>query len=84
MLVGYHMVQLMPSAMSFLKPAVDHSHLLGTVEGQDQIKVSEVKMQAPWWWWRGGGLAQGLGIRLFAFGGACWPCTTAHSDPLWV
>ena len=37
--------------------------------------------------WRfegGGGLAQGLGIRLFAFGGAYWPLATAHSDPLWV
>ena len=33
---------------------------------------------------RGGGLAQGLGIRLFAFGGACWPLATAHSDPLWA
>ena len=33
---------------------------------------------------RGGGLAQGLGIRLFAFGGAHWPLATAHSDPLWV
>ena len=32
----------------------------------------------------GGGLAQGLGIRLFAFGGAYWPLTTAHSDPLWA
>ena len=20
----------------------------------------------------------------FAFGGACWPLATAHSDPLWV
>ena len=36
--------------------------------------------------WGGGGgrLAQGLGIRLFAFGGAYWPFATAHSDPLWV
>ena len=33
---------------------------------------------------RGGGLAQGLGIRLFAFGGDHWPLATAHSDPLWV
>ena len=33
---------------------------------------------------RGGGGAQGLGIRLFAFGSAYWPLTTAHSDPLWV
>ena len=33
---------------------------------------------------RGGGLAQGLGIRLFAFGGAYWPVAPAHSDPLWV
>ena len=32
----------------------------------------------------GGGLAQGLGIRLFAFGGAYWPLATAHSDPLWA
>ena len=32
----------------------------------------------------GRGLAQGLGIRLFAFGGAYWPLATAHSDPLWV
>ena len=32
----------------------------------------------------GGMLAQGLGIRLFAFGGAYWPLATAHSDPLWV
>ena len=31
-----------------------------------------------------GGLAQGLGIRLFAFGGTYWPLATAHSDPLWV
>ena len=31
----------------------------------------------------GGGLAQGLGIRLCAFGGAYWPLATAHSDPLW-
>ena len=29
----------------------------------------------------GGGLAQGLGIGLFAFGGAYWPLATAHSDP---
>ena len=34
------------------------------------------------WWW--GGLAQGLGIRLLAFGGAYWPLATAHSDPLWA
>ena len=33
---------------------------------------------------RGRGLAQGLGIRLFAFGGAYWPLSTAHSDPLWA
>ena len=32
----------------------------------------------------GGGLAQGLSIRLFAFGGAYWPLATAHSDPLWA
>ena len=32
----------------------------------------------------GGGLAQGLGIRLFAFGGAYRPLATAHSDPLWA
>ena len=32
----------------------------------------------------GGGLAQGLGIRLFAFDGAYWPLATAHSDPLWA
>ena len=32
----------------------------------------------------GGRLAQGLGIGLCAFGGAHWPLTTAHSDPLWV
>ena len=31
-----------------------------------------------------GGLAQGLGIRLCAFGGADWPLATAHSDPLWA
>ena len=29
-------------------------------------------------------MAQGLGICLFAFGGAHWPLATAHSDPLWV
>ena len=32
----------------------------------------------------GGALAQGLGIRLFAFGGAYWPLATAHPDPLWA
>ena len=32
----------------------------------------------------GGVVAQGLGIRLFAFGGAYWPLATAHPDPLWV
>ena len=26
----------------------------------------------------GGGMAQGLGIRLFAFGGAYWPLATAR------
>ena len=31
-----------------------------------------------------GGLAQGLGIRLLAFGGIYWPLATAHSDPLWA
>ena len=31
-----------------------------------------------------GGLAQGLGICSFAFGGAYWPLATAYSDPLWV
>ena len=31
-----------------------------------------------------GGLAQGLGIRLFAFGSAYWPLATAHSHPLWA
>ena len=36
------------------------------------------------WSGRGGGLAQGLGIRLFTFGGAYWPFATAHSDSLWV
>ena len=34
--------------------------------------------------WGGGGLAQGLGIRLFGFGGAHLPLATAHSDPLWA
>ena len=29
-------------------------------------------------------MAQGLAIRLFAFGGAYWPLATAHSDPLWA
>ena len=33
---------------------------------------------------RGGGLAQGLGVRVFAFGGAYWPLATAHSDPPWA
>ena len=32
----------------------------------------------------GGGLAQGLGIKLFAFGAAYWPLATAHPDPLRV
>ena len=34
----------------------------------------------------GGGwrLAQGLGIRSCAFGGAHWPLAAAHSDPLWA
>ena len=32
----------------------------------------------------GGGLAQDLGIRLFALGGTYWPLATTHSDPLWV
>ena len=32
---------------------------------------------------RGGVLAQGLGIRLIAVGGAYWPLATAQSDPLW-
>ena len=31
-----------------------------------------------------GGLAQGIGVGLFAFGGAYWPLATAHSDPLWA
>ena len=31
-----------------------------------------------------GGLAQGLGIQLFASGGAYWPLATAHSDSLWA
>ena len=39
---------------------------------------------AVWTDGAGGGLAQGLGIRLFAFGGAYWPLATAHSDPLWA
>ena len=33
---------------------------------------------------RGGGVARGHGFGLLAFGGAYWPLTTAHSDPLWV
>ena len=33
---------------------------------------------------KGGGLAQSLGFRLCAFGGAHWPLATAHSDPLWA
>ena len=37
-----------------------------------------------WWGGGGGGLAQGLGVRLVAFGGAHWPLATAHSDPLWA
>ena len=32
----------------------------------------------------GRGVAQGLHIRLFAFGSAYWPLATAHFDPLWV
>ena len=32
----------------------------------------------------GGAWHKGLGIRLFAFGGAHWPLATAHSDPLWA
>ena len=32
----------------------------------------------------GGGVAQGLGIRVCAFAGAYWPLATAHSDPLWA
>ena len=35
--------------------------------------------------WKGRGeLAQGLGIRLVAFGGAYWPLAPEPSDPLWV
>ena len=34
--------------------------------------------------WPGGGLAQGVGSGLFAFGGAYWPLATAHSDALWA
>ena len=30
----------------------------------------------------GGRLARGHGVGLLAFGGACWPLTTAHPDPL--
>ena len=32
----------------------------------------------------GGVLAQGHGVGLFAFGGACWPLAAAHCDPLWA
>ena len=32
----------------------------------------------------GGGVTQGLGISLFAFGGAHWPLATAHCDPRWA
>ena len=35
------------------------------------------------WGGGGGGLAESLGIMLFAFGGACWLLAIAHSDPLW-
>ena len=38
------------------------------------------RCQGEW----GGGVAQGLGIYLFAFCGAYWPLATAHSDPLWA
>ena len=41
-------------------------------------------MSVGGYWLGGGVLAQGLGIRLFAFGGDYWPLTTARSDPLWV
>ena len=33
-------------------------------------------------WSGGGGLARGHGVGLLAFGGAYWPLTTAHPDPL--
>ena len=32
----------------------------------------------------GGGLAQGLSISLFAFGGTFWLFATAQFDPLWA
>ena len=44
------------------------------------LRYSFVRPPPP----EGGGLAQGLGIYLFAFGSAYWPLTTAHSDPLWA
>ena len=44
---------------------------------------SENLFRAWAWGIGGGGLAQGLGIGLFAFGGAYWPLA-AHSDPLWA
>ena len=46
-----------------------------------QAAVGDPSPRAPG---AGGGLAQGLGIYLFAFGGAYWPLTTAHSDPPWA
>ena len=51
----------------------------GAVRRQGSVQACAYMLQS-----KGGGVAQGLGIRLFAFGGAYWPLATAHSDPLRV
>ena len=60
-------------------PARRWGLLCGAVEGRPAWAWDVLQERAG-----GGGLAQGLGICLFAFGGAYWPLATAHSDPLWA
>ena len=57
---------------------------------QSDFPCGKCRFFARWSLWSGrgggvlGGLVRGHGVGLLAFGGAYWPLTTAHSDPLWA
>ena len=66
----------MKALWPYNKDTVDRDVIL-----PQNMKLGKADFQLREW---GGGVAQGLGISLFAFGGAYWPLTNAHSDPLWA
>ena len=74
---------LFPSTISTQSPSVTFLTIKSMVRKnyQSNSHTGSSCLDKPVLGQRGGGVAQGLGNRLFAFGSAYWPLATAHSDP---